>query len=127
MVKLTSIIPSTLSLTDKMIRTTFLSFPQLERMKYPSKYVEKVRRHGLNGPALVFGDVNDLKDLLDMTFGEWAKFRLHFLGTQLRRQVQNKKAVTKSSQPHFPLHIANQYASNPCLATHNTREGTSFQ
>lgn len=96
-------------------------------MKYPSKYVEKVRSHGLNGPALVFGEADDLKDLLDMSFGEWATFRLHFLGLQPRRQVQNKKVVKKPPQTHFPLHVANQYASNPCLSTNNTREFTSFQ
>lgn len=89
-------------------------------MKYPSKYVEKVKSHGLNGPALVFGDANDLKELLDMTFGEWATFRLHFLGLQPRRQVQNKKVVKNPSQTHCPLHVPNQYASNPCLATHST-------
>lgn len=110
-----------------MIRTAFLSFPQMERMKYPSKYVEKVRSHGLNGPALVFGDADDLKDLLDMSFGEWATFRLHFLGLQPRRQVQNKKVVKKPPQTHLRLHVPNQYASNPCLSTHNTREFTSFQ
>ena len=92
-------------------------------MKYPSKYVEKVRSHGLNGPALVFGNTDDLKDLLDMTFGEWTTFRLHFLGLQPRHQEQNKVAK-KSPQTHFPLHIANQYASNPCLATNNTQEFT---
>lgn len=93
-------------------------------MKYSSKYVEKVRSHGLNGPALVFGDADDLKDLLDMTFGEWATFRLHFLGLQPRHQAPNKKLVKKFPQTHFsprfPLHVADQYSSNPCLASHDT-------
>lgn len=96
-------------------------------MKYPRKYIEKVRSHGLNGPALVFGDADDLKDLLDMTFGEWATFRLHFLGWQPHRQVQNRKVVKKSPQTNFPLRVAHQYASNPCLATQNTREFAPFQ
>ncbi|XP_056881471.1 NTPase KAP family P-loop domain-containing protein 1 [Takifugu flavidus] len=97
---------------------------EMERMKYPSKYIDKVRSHGLDGPALVFGDVDDLKDLLDMTFGEWATFRLHFLGLKPHHQAQNKKSVKKSAQayfpPRFPLHVANQYSSNPCLATCST-------
>lgn len=92
----------------------------MERMKYPSKYTDRVRTHRLDGPALVFGDVDDLKDLLDMTFGEWATFRLHFLGLKPRHQAQNNKLVKKSAQAHFPPHVANQYASNPCLATCST-------
>lgn len=96
-------------------------------MKYPSKYIEKVRIHRLDGPALVFGEADDLKDLLDMTFGEWATFRLHFLGLQPRRQVQNKKVVKKNPQTHFPLLVPNQYASHPCLTTHNTQEVPLFQ
>lgn len=96
----------------------------MERMKFPSKYIDKVRSHRLNGPALVFGDATDLKDLLDMTFGEWATFRLHFLGLKPHHQAQNKKLVKKSPQtyfpPRFPPHVANQYASNPCLATSST-------
>lgn len=108
-----------------MIRTPFLSFPQLEMMKYPSKYAEKVRSHGLNGPALVFGDANDLKDLLDMTFGEWATFRLHFLGSKAHRHVQHKKVAKKCPQTHSPPHAANQCASNLCPDTHNTPEFTS--
>lgn len=112
-------------------KAIFFSFLQMERMKYPSKYIDKVRSHGLDGPALVFGDVDDLKDLLDMTFGEWATFRLHFLGLKPHHRAQNKKLVKKSAQTHFPPrfppHVANQYSSNPCLATCSTWEFTSFQ
>ncbi|XP_054474638.1 NTPase KAP family P-loop domain-containing protein 1 isoform X2 [Anoplopoma fimbria] len=40
---------------------------ELERMKYPSKYIDIVRNKDLNGTALLFGDADDLKDILDMT------------------------------------------------------------
>lgn len=89
-------------------------------MKYPSKYVDIVRSNGLNGPALVFGDADDLKKLLDMTFGEWATFRLHFLGLPPHLRPQYKKMLQTSSpsqnQPSkFLLHAAHQYSSNPSL------------
>lgn len=124
---LVSIIPSASNCSPPLMtkKAIFFSFLQMERMKYPSKYIDKVRSHGLDGPALVFGDVDDLKDLLDMTFGEWATFRLHFLGLKPHHQAQNKKLVKKSAAqthfpPRFPLHVANQYSSNPCLATCST-------
>ncbi|XP_023187972.1 NTPase KAP family P-loop domain-containing protein 1-like isoform X2 [Xiphophorus maculatus] len=52
---------------------------QMERMKLDSTYRETVKKHKLNGSALVFGDTEDLKALLGMTFGEWATFKQHFL------------------------------------------------
>ncbi|XP_073319935.1 NTPase KAP family P-loop domain-containing protein 1 [Pagrus major] len=91
---------------------------ELERMEYPSKYVDIVRSNGLSGSALVFGDPDDLKDLLDMTFGEWATFRLHFLGlpSHLRPQYKNMSLSHTHSQnqlPRFPLHVAHHVSSNP--------------
>uniref|UniRef100_A0A3B5KV57 NTPase, KAP family P-loop domain containing 1 n=1 Tax=Xiphophorus couchianus TaxID=32473 RepID=A0A3B5KV57_9TELE len=56
-----------------------LIFFQMERMKLDSMYRETVKKHKLNGSALVFGDTEDLKVLLGMTFGEWATFKQHFL------------------------------------------------
>uniref|UniRef100_A0A3B5KWM1 NTPase, KAP family P-loop domain containing 1 n=1 Tax=Xiphophorus couchianus TaxID=32473 RepID=A0A3B5KWM1_9TELE len=50
-----------------------------KRMKLDSMYRETVKKHKLNGSALVFGDTEDLKVLLGMTFGEWATFKQHFL------------------------------------------------
>ncbi|KAM7014916.1 NTPase KAP family P-loop domain-containing protein 1 [Tautogolabrus adspersus] len=92
---------------------------ELERLKYPLKYIDIVKRNNLSGSALVFGDADDLKDLLNMTFGEWATFRLHFLPhlpTQLR--PQHKK--TTSTLPHpqnqlSQLHAAQHNSSNPSL------------
>ncbi|XP_068176439.1 NTPase KAP family P-loop domain-containing protein 1 [Antennarius striatus] len=95
---------------------------ELEKMKFPSKYVDTVRRNGLSGLALVFCDPDDLKDLLDMTVGEWATFRLHFLGIPSHLQPQYKNMLPKSSHfssnqlPRLPLHVAPQYWSNPSLA-----------
>ncbi|KAE8297443.1 NTPase KAP family P-loop domain-containing protein 1 [Larimichthys crocea] len=92
---------------------------ELERMGFDSKYAEIVTRNDLNGSALIFGDVADLKELLGMTFGEWATFRLHFLGLPTHLRPQNKNTLSPShSQKQlagFPLHAAHQYSSNPNL------------
>ncbi|XP_065808914.1 NTPase KAP family P-loop domain-containing protein 1 isoform X1 [Labrus bergylta] len=92
---------------------------ELQRLKYPPEYIDIVKRNNLSGSALIFGDADDLKDLLNMTFGEWATFRLHFLPhlpTQLRPQYKK----TTSTPPHpqnrlSRLHAAQHYSSNPSL------------
>uniref|UniRef100_A0A3Q3XJT6 Uncharacterized protein n=1 Tax=Mola mola TaxID=94237 RepID=A0A3Q3XJT6_MOLML len=90
-----------------------------ERMKYPIKYVDIVRSNGLNGSALLFGDADDLKELLGMTFGEWTSFRLHFLGLPPHLRPQDKLLPSTShsqNQLHnFPHHVAHQYPSNYSL------------
>uniref|UniRef100_A0A3Q2UT86 NTPase, KAP family P-loop domain containing 1 n=1 Tax=Haplochromis burtoni TaxID=8153 RepID=A0A3Q2UT86_HAPBU len=74
----------------------------------------------LNGSALVFGDVEDLKDLLQMTFGEWATFRLHFLGfpSHLRTQYKNMATIpshSKNQLSKFHPQVSHHYLSNPNL------------
>uniref|UniRef100_A0A3Q3L7V1 NTPase, KAP family P-loop domain containing 1 n=1 Tax=Mastacembelus armatus TaxID=205130 RepID=A0A3Q3L7V1_9TELE len=69
---------------------------ELERMKYPSRYTDIVKSNDLHGLALIFGNAEQLKDLLGMTFGEWVTFRLHFLG--LPSYLQPKKASKCSSK-----------------------------
>ena len=81
-------------------------------MNLPKKYADIVRSNDLTGQALVFGDPDDLKQLLQMTFGEWTTFRLHFLGIGGRPQggakatSLNPKQLTnqQSKQPHFGPH-----------------------
>lgn len=90
-------------------------------LEYPSKYIDIVKSNNLSGPALVFGDAGDLKRLLQMTFGEWAKFRLHFLGLPSHLQPQHKNTATTSSHSKdrlskFLPHISHHYLSNPNLA-----------
>ncbi|XP_040052584.1 NTPase KAP family P-loop domain-containing protein 1 [Gasterosteus aculeatus] len=75
---------------------------ELKRMKFPSKYIDIVRSKDLNGLALIFGDADDLKDILGMTLGEWATFRLHFLGPPSHLRPQHKQMAVK------PLHCQNQ-------------------
>ncbi|XP_030017148.1 NTPase KAP family P-loop domain-containing protein 1 [Sphaeramia orbicularis] len=89
---------------------------ELERMKFPSKYIDIVKSNDLSGSALVFGDANDLKDLLGMTFGEWATFRLHFLGLPPHLLPQPKNILPPQNHvSRMPLCAAFQYSSNPNL------------
>ncbi|XP_029000973.1 NTPase KAP family P-loop domain-containing protein 1 [Betta splendens] len=84
---------------------------ELERMKYPSKYIDIVKSNDLNGSALVFGNVDDLKGLLGMTFGEWTTFQLHFLGLRSHQQQHYKnKPWTLSSSPKEPPRFSLQGA-----------------
>ncbi|XP_034074296.1 NTPase KAP family P-loop domain-containing protein 1 isoform X2 [Gymnodraco acuticeps] len=91
---------------------------ELERLDYQSKYNDIVRRNNLNGSALLFGDTDDLKELLQMTFGEWTRFRLHFLGVPSRLRQPYKNMAPPASHPQanrFHFHMPNQYSSNPNL------------
>nr|XP_057944598.1 NTPase KAP family P-loop domain-containing protein 1 [Doryrhamphus excisus]XP_057944599.1 NTPase KAP family P-loop domain-containing protein 1 [Doryrhamphus excisus] len=63
---------------------------ELEKMEYPRKYADIVKSNRISGSALVFGDPDDIKKLLNMTFGEWTTFRLRFLGLPLHLQPQHK-------------------------------------
>ncbi|XP_076592882.1 NTPase KAP family P-loop domain-containing protein 1 [Chaetodon auriga] len=83
---------------------------ELERMEYPSKYADIVRSNKLNGSALVFGDADDLKNLLDMTLGEWATFRLHFLGLPSHLRPQYKNMLP--TPPHSQHQLAHHYSSS---------------
>lgn len=89
---------------------------ELERMKFPSKYIDIVKSNDLSGSALVFGDADDLKNLLGMTFGEWATFRLHFLGLPPHLRPQYKNTLPPQNHlPRMPLCAAYHYSSNPNL------------
>lgn len=89
---------------------------ELERMKFPSKYVDIVKTNDLSGSALVFGDADDLKELLGMTFGEWTTFRLHFLGLPPHLRPQYKNILPPQNYRYrLPLCAAHQYSSNPNL------------
>lgn len=68
-------------------------------MKYPIKYADIVRSHKLDGVALIFGDRDDLKELLAMTFGEWATFRLHFLGSASNLQTKVNSLLPSRFHP----------------------------
>ncbi|XP_069029772.1 NTPase KAP family P-loop domain-containing protein 1 [Embiotoca jacksoni] len=86
---------------------------ELERMEYPRKYIDIVRTNDLNGSALVFGDAEELKDLLGMTFGEWATFRLHFLDLQPHLQPKYKNMPPTPSQ--LKKHKIHTHSPSPLI------------
>ncbi|KAM9816885.1 NTPase KAP family P-loop domain-containing protein 1 [Neosynchiropus ocellatus] len=90
---------------------------ELQRMDFAAKYIDIVKDNDLKGAALLFGNTEDLKELLDMNFGEWTTFRLHFLGLPAHLQPQQKniqtpKSLLKSHPVHL-RHISSRYSSNP--------------
>uniref|UniRef100_UPI0037E7B874 NTPase KAP family P-loop domain-containing protein 1 n=1 Tax=Semicossyphus pulcher TaxID=241346 RepID=UPI0037E7B874 len=92
---------------------------ELTRLKFHDKYNAIVKSNNLNGSALVFGDADDLKGLLQMSFGEWATFRLHFLPhlpSKLRPQYRRTPSTLSQPQNQLSrLHAAQHYSSNPSL------------
>ncbi|XP_053722188.1 NTPase KAP family P-loop domain-containing protein 1 [Synchiropus splendidus] len=90
---------------------------ELQRLDFATKYIDIVKANDLKGAALLFGNIEDLKELLDMNFGEWTTFRLHFLGLPPHLQPQHKNIqIPKSSFKSHPghlQHISSRYSSNP--------------
>ncbi|XP_056134818.1 NTPase KAP family P-loop domain-containing protein 1 [Lampris incognitus] len=93
---------------------------ELKRLNFPDKYANVVRSNDLSGQALVFGDVDDLKLLFQMTAGEWTTFRLHFLGfySYLRPQY---KAVQRPTN-----HLQNQLPRSSHLVPHHHSSARSL-
>ncbi|XP_007554046.1 NTPase KAP family P-loop domain-containing protein 1 isoform X1 [Poecilia formosa] len=88
-----------LPVTSLIKMTTDDICEEMERMKLDSTYRETVKKHKLNGSALVFGDTEDLKVLLGMTFGEWTTFKLHFLSF-----LSPSSHSTRTCYPYLPKH-----------------------
>ncbi|XP_054626372.1 NTPase KAP family P-loop domain-containing protein 1 isoform X2 [Dunckerocampus dactyliophorus] len=86
---------------------------ELEKMEYPRKYSDIVKSNRISGSALVFGDPEDVKKLLNMTFGEWTTFRLRFLGLPQHLQLQPKNV----HHPHKQLARPPLQDTHPHLAT----------
>lgn len=82
---------------------------ELEKLNFPSKYTNIVKSNNLSGLALVFGDADDLKSLLQMTFGEWTIFRLHFLGLPSHHRSQ------KRTVQWMPFHLQRELSKFPYL------------
>ncbi|XP_076880254.1 NTPase KAP family P-loop domain-containing protein 1, partial [Brachyhypopomus gauderio] len=53
---------------------------ELSRLKLPQKYSEIVTEQNLNGQTLLLSDPADLRQVMQMTLGEWTAFRIRFLG-----------------------------------------------
>ncbi|XP_036951617.1 NTPase KAP family P-loop domain-containing protein 1 isoform X2 [Acanthopagrus latus] len=104
-----------LPITTIISMTTEDVCEELKSMKYPSKYADIVRSYGLSGSALVFGDEDDLKELLNMTFGEWATFRLRFLGLPSHLRPQHKDMSASRSHSQNQLHRAHHSSNHSMI------------
>ncbi|XP_061670029.1 NTPase KAP family P-loop domain-containing protein 1 isoform X2 [Syngnathoides biaculeatus] len=90
---------------------------ELDDMGYPTKYADIVKSNHITGSALIFGEPDDIKNLLDMTFGEWTTFRLRFLGLPLHLQQQKNMRHPQMHLSRLSLHGSHHSSSNPYLAT----------
>uniref|UniRef100_A0AAY4DBZ7 KAP NTPase domain-containing protein n=1 Tax=Denticeps clupeoides TaxID=299321 RepID=A0AAY4DBZ7_9TELE len=52
---------------------------EMSRIGLPHNYTQTVRVNHLNGHALLFSDPTELKEIMQMTLGEWTTFKIHFL------------------------------------------------
>lgn len=77
---------------------------ELERMDFPTKYTDIVKANDLNGTALVFGDRKDLKELLQMTFGEWATFKMRFLTFKTNPRQMHRRTEPSSPRTRHYFH-----------------------
>ena len=83
-------------------------------MNFPDKYADIVRSNNLSGQTLVFGNTDDLKLLLQMTYGEWTNFRLHFLSAGQNVNTQSK------AQKLAPQHLMPSLSRKQLLPSHHT-------
>ncbi|XP_073682191.1 NTPase KAP family P-loop domain-containing protein 1 [Garra rufa] len=64
---------------------------ELSKLSFPEKYLETVRENFIDGRTILFSDPRDLRQVLQMTLGEWMTFKIHFLGvTPSSRTAQAK-------------------------------------
>ncbi|XP_052465460.1 NTPase KAP family P-loop domain-containing protein 1-like isoform X2 [Carassius gibelio] len=53
---------------------------ELSKLSFPEKYLKTVRENFIDGRTILFSDPKDLRQVLQMTLGEWMTFKIHFLG-----------------------------------------------
>ncbi|XP_031414764.1 NTPase KAP family P-loop domain-containing protein 1 [Clupea harengus] len=90
---------------------------EMSRVGLPDKYAEAVKSNHLNGRALLFNDPVDLKEVLQMTLGEWTTFKITFLtdDSSAGGHDESRPALTQPTMtlcPSSPLHAAACKTSN---------------
>ncbi|KAK1150793.1 NTPase KAP family P-loop domain-containing protein 1-like [Acipenser oxyrinchus oxyrinchus] len=57
---------------------------EMKKLKFSErntdKYMQRIKENNLDGRALLFGHYNEIKNVLQMSMGEWTDFSIHFLG-----------------------------------------------
>ncbi|XP_051768473.1 NTPase KAP family P-loop domain-containing protein 1 isoform X1 [Ctenopharyngodon idella] len=72
---------------------------ELTKLSFPEKYLETVRNNFIDGRTILFGDPKDLRQVLQMTLGEWTTFKIHFLGVMPPSQPSLAKTRQDATNP----------------------------
>ncbi|XP_027027247.2 NTPase KAP family P-loop domain-containing protein 1 [Tachysurus fulvidraco] len=73
---------------------------ELTTLKLPGTYAEIVKRNDINGQTLLLSDPAELRQVMQMTLGEWTTFRIHFLGVMSSNHLSKAKSVPVISNPN---------------------------
>uniref|UniRef100_A0A3B1KE24 NTPase, KAP family P-loop domain containing 1 n=1 Tax=Astyanax mexicanus TaxID=7994 RepID=A0A3B1KE24_ASTMX len=74
---------------------------ELSRMNLQEKYSEIVRMNHINGQALLLSDPSDLREVMQMTLGEWTAFKTRFLGVMSSGRRNQTKPSPVISKPNL--------------------------
>uniref|UniRef100_A0A671M529 NTPase, KAP family P-loop domain containing 1 n=1 Tax=Sinocyclocheilus anshuiensis TaxID=1608454 RepID=A0A671M529_9TELE len=77
---------------------------ELSILRFPGKYLETVRDNCIDGRTILFSDPKDLRQVLQMTLGEWTSFKINFLGIIPSSQPAKAKTLPNATNPsgHMP-------------------------
>lgn len=68
-------------------------------MRFPDKYLKIIRENFIDGRTILFSDLKDLRQVLQMTLGEWMSFQIHFLGVIPSSQPAQAKTLPNATNP----------------------------
>ncbi|XP_042589852.1 NTPase KAP family P-loop domain-containing protein 1-like [Cyprinus carpio] len=72
---------------------------ELSNLRFPDKYLETVKENYIDGRTILFSDPKDLRQVLQMTLGEWTSFKIHFLGVIPASQPAQAKTLPNATNP----------------------------
>ncbi|XP_026114453.1 NTPase KAP family P-loop domain-containing protein 1 [Carassius auratus] len=72
---------------------------ELSKLSFPEKYLKTVRENFIDGRTILFSDPKDLRQVLQMTLGEWMTFKIHFLGVIPPGRPDQAKTLPNDRHP----------------------------
>uniref|UniRef100_A0A8C2IUJ9 Uncharacterized protein n=1 Tax=Cyprinus carpio TaxID=7962 RepID=A0A8C2IUJ9_CYPCA len=72
---------------------------EMSKLSFPEKYLEMVRENFIDGRTILFSDPKDLRQVLQMTLGEWMTFKIHFLGVIPPSRPTQAKTLPNDTNP----------------------------
>ncbi|XP_059393646.1 NTPase KAP family P-loop domain-containing protein 1-like [Carassius carassius] len=72
---------------------------ELSNLRFPEKYLETIKENFIDGRTILFSDPKDLREVLEMTLGEWTSFKIHFLGVIPSSQPAQAKTLPNTTNP----------------------------